>query len=253
MPAAFLKVVSGSREGLNIPLSATEPLIIGRRRGDLLLDDAMCSSTHAQVIPREDGWMLQDLGSTNGTMVDGRLVREAVLRPGAEISIGNTTLVMFVGMPGDVPAEVEVPAPVPQAPRRAVELAWLLDEELIELKGSPDRTRGNSDIIDQELRLPPGLNAVLEVVAGSDEGKVFRFTRGNITLGRKMGEVPLSDLEVSKRHAVIEVFGREVIFLRDLDSTNGTYHNGRKISVSRLHGGDTIGVGRTVLKLQISL
>ena len=68
-----------------------------------------------------------------------------------------------------------------------------------------------------------------------------------------MGEVPLSDLEVSKRHAVIEVFGREVIFLRDLESTNGTYHNGRKISVSRLQGGDTIGVGRTVLKLQFNV
>jgi len=251
VPAAFLKVVSGSREGLNIPLSTTEPLIIGRRRGDLLLDDPMCSSTHAQIIPREDGWFLQDLGSTNGTMVDGRLVREAPLRPGAEVSIGNTTLVMFVGMPGEV-AQTQAPAPVPQAPRRSVELAWLLDEELIELKGSPDRTRGNADIIDQELRLPPGLNAVLEVVAGQDEGKVYRFTRGNITLGRKMGEVPLSDLEVSKRHAVIEVFGREVIFLRDLESTNGTYHNGRKINVSRLQGGDTIGVGRTVLKLQIN-
>ena len=180
----------------------------------------MCSSTHAQIIPREDGWMLQDLGSTNGTMVDGRLIRETPLRPGAEISIGNTTLVLFIGLPGEIddqqPAE-----PVPQAPRRAVELAWLLDEELIELKGNPDRTRGNSDIIDQELRLPPGLNAVLEVVAGQDEGKVYRFTRGNITLGRKMGEVPLSDLEVSKRHAVIEVFGREVIFLRDLESPMG--------------------------------
>ena len=131
MPAAFLKVVSGSREGLNIPLSTTEPLIIGRRRGDLLLDDAMCSSTHAQIIPREDGWMLQDLGSTNGTMVDGRLIQ--ALRPGAEISIGNTTLVLFIGMPGEI-GEQPSADPVPQAPRRSVELAWLLDEELIELK-----------------------------------------------------------------------------------------------------------------------
>ena len=247
MPAAFLKVVSGSREGLNIPLH-DGTVIVGRRRGDLLLGGtiavllARCSSRR---------WLdLQDLGSTNGWWMED--YRETPLRPGAEISIGNTTLVLFIGLPGEIddqqPAE-----PVPQAPRRAVELAWLLDEELIELKGNPDRTRGNSDIIDQELRLPPGLNAVLEVVAGQDEGKVYRFTRGNITLGRKMGEVPLSDLEVSKRHAVIEVFGREVIFLRDLESTNGTYHNGRKITVSRLQGGDTIGVGRTVLKLQINL
>ena len=99
----------------------------------------------------------------------------------------------------------------------------------------------------------PGLNAVVEVVAGQDAGKVFRFTRWNINIGRRMGEVPLTDVEVSRHHAVIEVFGREMIFVRDLGSTNGTYHNGRRIDVSRLTSGDTVGVGKTVMKLAISV
>ena len=93
---------------------------------------------------------------------------------------------------------------------------------------------------------------MLEVVAGQDAGKVFRFTRGNVTMGRRQGEIPLSDVEVSRRHAVIEVFGREMIFLRDLGSTNGTYHNGRRVAVSKLQSGDTIGCGKTVMKLQVS-
>lgn len=251
MPTAFLKVVSGARQGLNVPLSEAEPLIIGRKRGDLLLDDPLVSGSHAQILPREDGWVIQDLGSTNGTLVDGRLVREAGLRPGAEISIGNSKLVLFIGL-----AEASVSEQ--QAPRQAaarknqLEIAWLLDEELVELRASTERTRSPADVIDQDLRLPPGLNAVVEVVAGADAGKVYRFTRGNITIGRKMGEVPLSDLEVSRRHSVVEVFGREMIFLRDLGSTNGTYHNGRQVSVSRLVDGDTIGVGRSVLKLRIA-
>lgn len=242
MSAAFLKVVSGAREGLNVSLSPTEPLLIGRKRGDLILDDPLVSGAHAQIVPRDDGFVLQDLGSTNGTMVDGRLIREVVLRPGAEISIGQSRLVLFVG------AEEE-----PAAPDRAsMEIAWLLDEELVELRGSTDRTRSPSDVIDQDLRLPPGLQAVVEVVAGADVGKVFRFTRGNVTIGRKTGEVPLSDTEVSRRHAVIEVFGREMIFLRDLGSTNGTYHNGRRVSVAGVRAGDTIGVGKSVLKLQVA-
>jgi pSer/pThr/pTyr-binding forkhead associated (FHA) protein len=242
LSSAFLKVVSGAREGLNISLSATEPLIIGRKRGDLILDDPLVSGAHAQIIPRDDGFVLQDLGSTNGTMVEGRLIREVVLRPGAEISIGQSRLVLFVG------AEEE-PAPPDRA---SLEIAWLLDEELVELRGSTDRTRSPNDVIDQDLRLPPGLQAVVEVVAGADVGKVFRFTRGNVTIGRKTGEVPLSDTEVSRRHAVIEVFGREMIFLRDLGSTNGTYHNGRRISVAGVRAGDTIGVGKTVLRLQVA-
>jgi pSer/pThr/pTyr-binding forkhead associated (FHA) protein len=241
MAGAFLKVVSGAREGLNVPLHAREPLLIGRRKGDLILDDPLVSGSHAMIIPKDDGWVLQDLGSTNGTLLDGRLIREVALKPGAEITIGHSKLVLFVGI--EAP---EVPAASP-----ATELAWLLDEELIEAR-SGERTRSPTDVIDQDLRLPPGLNATLEVVAGVDAGKVFRFTRGNITIGRRTGEVPLSDIEVSRRHAVIEVFGREMIFLRDLESTNGTYHNGRRVAVAAIRGGDTLGVGRTVFKLQVS-
>ncbi len=245
MSTAFLKVIAGARMGLNVPLSPPDPLVVGRKRGDLLLDDPLVSGTHAQFVPRDDGWVLQDLGSTNGTLVDGRLIREVVLRPGAEISIGSTKLVLFVG------AVEAADAPPPDRPSQ-LEIAWLLDEELVELPGNGERTRNPTDVVDQELRLPPGMNAVVECVAGADAGKVFRFTRGNVTMGRKTGEIPLSDLEVSRRHAVVEVFGRDMIYLRDLGSTNGTYHNGRKIDAARLHSGDTIGVGRSVLKLQVS-
>ena len=66
-----------------------------------------------------------------------------------------------------------------------------------------------------------------------------------------MGEIPLSDPEVSRRHAVLELFGREMVFLRDLGSTNGTFHNGRKVGVTRIRSGDTLGVGKTVMKLNV--
>ena len=117
----------------------------------------------------------------------------------------------------------------------------------------PDTPSGNGgDIIGQDLRLPPGVNALVEVIAGLDQGKIFRFARGNISVGRKTGDIPLSDGEVSRKHSVIEVFGREMVFLRDLGSTNGTYHNGRRIGVARVKSGDSIGIGKSVLKLVIT-
>ena len=180
-------------------------------------------------------------------LLDGKLVKSAALEAGSEITLGGCRLVLYVGN--------EDPSVMSSDPSGAVvqlDIAWLLDEELVELRGSGERTRTPGDIIGQDLRLPPGLNAVLEVVAGQDAGKVFRFTRGNVTMGRRQGEIPLSDVEVSRRHAVIEVFGREMIFLRDLGSTNGTYHNGRRVAVSKLQSGDTIGCGKTVMKLQVS-
>ncbi len=50
MATAFLKVVSGARQGLNVPLDDKKPLVIGRKTGDLLLDDALVSSRHAQIL-----------------------------------------------------------------------------------------------------------------------------------------------------------------------------------------------------------
>ena len=190
MASAFLKVVGGARQGLNVPLSDTEPLIIGRKRGDLLLDDPLVSGSHAQILPRDDGWVIQDLGSTNGTLVDGRLVREVPLRPGAEISIGSSKLVLFIGL---AEATVGEPSTRKLARRRQLEIAWLLDEERVEQPAGADHTRGPADVIDQDLRLPPGLRALVEVVAGTDAGKVYRFASGSIAIGRKTGEVPLSD------------------------------------------------------------
>jgi hypothetical protein len=156
-------------------------------------------------------------------------------------------MVLYVG---EDPREGAEPAARPT--QAQLEIAWLLDEELVELRTGADRQRAPADVIGQDLRLPPGLNAVVEVIAGADSGKVFRFTRGNVSIGRRQGEVPLTDVEVSRHHAVIEVFGREMVFLRDLGSTNGTYHNGRRITVSKLQSGDTVGCGKTIMRLQVS-
>lgn len=246
MTRAFLKIVAGAKQGMNVPLPDEGALVVGRRDGDLVLDDPMVSGQHLQVMAKGTGWVLQDLGSTNGTMVDGRLVREIELRPGAEITVGSTRMVLFLAN------EQAEDGPRDSGLESQLEIAWLLDEELVEIKGASDHTGSAADVIGQDLRLPPGMNAVVEVVAGQDVGKVYRFTRGNVIIGRRMGEIPLSDVEASRRHAVVEVFGREMIFLRDLGSTNGTFHNGRRVSVSRLRPGDTIGVGKTVMKLQVT-
>lgn len=80
--------------GRAIPVAATgldlgrmvEPP--GRMEGDL-----RCSGVHARVEPRGDALVLSDLGSTNGTYVDGVRIQSATLvRPGQQIRIGRTHL-----------------------------------------------------------------------------------------------------------------------------------------------------------------
>jgi hypothetical protein len=69
---------------------------IGRsRQCDVVLDDPNISRTHAEIRPRGGSWVLSDLGSTNGSSLNGRRIeRPEVLKPGDEIEVG-TSLITF--------------------------------------------------------------------------------------------------------------------------------------------------------------
>jgi hypothetical protein len=76
----------------------TRPLRIGRSPDcDLVLRDSRVSRQHARLHARDGLIVLTDLGSTNGTRVNGQRVREVVLGAGDRISLGDTVLV--VGAP----------------------------------------------------------------------------------------------------------------------------------------------------------
>ncbi len=67
---------------------------LGRsRQSDLVLSDPNVSRRHAEIRPRGGSWVLTDLGSTNGSRVNGRPVQGSeVIRPGDEIELGATVL-----------------------------------------------------------------------------------------------------------------------------------------------------------------
>jgi hypothetical protein len=71
-----------------------EGVTMGRsRQCDVMVDDANVSRTHAEVRPRGGSWVLSDLGSTNGSRLNGRrLDGPEVLKPGDEIELGTTVL-----------------------------------------------------------------------------------------------------------------------------------------------------------------
>ena len=67
---------------------------IGRsRQCDIVLDDPNVSRQHAEVRPRGGSWVVTDLGSTNGSRLNGHPVeRSEVVRPGDEIELGATIM-----------------------------------------------------------------------------------------------------------------------------------------------------------------
>jgi pSer/pThr/pTyr-binding forkhead associated (FHA) protein len=126
--ASFL-VRSGGLKGSRLPVRV--PVVnIGRAEyNDLVVPDESVSTTHAKLQHREELWILTDLGSTNGTFVDGeRISGEAILSPGASVRVGEVSL-MFE--PTDDEAQIAKGAgtkvltamPMPPAPPRVPDKA----------------------------------------------------------------------------------------------------------------------------------
>ncbi|MCW2572613.1 MAG: domain containing protein [Frankiales bacterium] len=87
----------------------------------------------------------------------------------------------------------------------------------------------------------------LEVVSGSESGRVVQLTAPSVVIGRGAeADVRLTDTGVSRRHAELQV-ADDGVTLVDLRSTNGTSVNGRRVDRVTLTDGDRIGLGTTVL------
>ncbi len=90
--AAYLMFVDGPRAGQRLPLRSG--FMIGKAPTcDLVIEDGYTSTHHAQVAMDATGkWSLYDMGSTNGTFINGVRVTQAVLEQGISIKIGSTEL-----------------------------------------------------------------------------------------------------------------------------------------------------------------
>ncbi len=82
--------------------------VVGRKEGcDLRLEHKSVSKMHCVIVKTDGLLLLRDLGSTNGTRVNGQRVRRAALLPNDQVSIANYKFRVYLGP--DVP---EPPAPV---------------------------------------------------------------------------------------------------------------------------------------------
>lgn len=86
----YLVFEGGDRDGERVPVRGPK-VTIGRKAGNtIVVNDQKISGTHAEIVEEKGRFLLRDLGSTNGTLLDGRRVDEVLLSPEDRITLGET-------------------------------------------------------------------------------------------------------------------------------------------------------------------
>ena len=191
---------------------------IGRAAlNDIVLNDHKISRSHARIECGEGGVTLIDLGSSNGTLVNGDRIDRAKISPGDVIQLGESIL------------HFEGTAP-------------LLDPEATILN-----TEADVSACLAKTAVKTSLNDVSEsriVIHTLEKTWEVSIEETSILIGRDPRcDVVIDDKRLSRRHA--EVIGKGSIFtIRDLESTNGTWVRQKQIDEHILIDSDEILIGK---------
>lgn len=155
-----LSALNGQDKGRVFQLTGEQPELMGRQAPTIKLTDAQTSRRHAEIILQNNTWLIRDLGSTNGTWVNGQRITQIT-----ELEVGDRLVVgrhqFRVSAIDNLPA----PTPQPKAPQpepaighedlaaigAGVDLseslsADLLDDDNQEVAQAPDEASGDSGI-----------------------------------------------------------------------------------------------------------
>lgn len=101
------------------------------------------------------------------------------------------------------------------------------------------------------LQLPAGKAIALSVIAGPARGLVFSVEKPRVVVGRADADIVINDKEISRWHCAIEIKG-DVIRLRDMDSTNGTYLADERVRVAELKHLSEFRIGTSVILVSVT-
>lgn len=189
---------------------------------DIVLRDPKASRNHARIECDASGCTVVDLGSANGTRVNGQAVKRALLASGDVIALGDSTL-RFEVEAGEFESETEMTR--------------------METEADFERTMVETPVVVQleETSLPR--------VAIHMPGKTWEvpLNKERLSIGRHSdNDIAIESPVISRRHAALERSG-DGFFIRDLNSDNGTWVAGRRITTHTLSDGDTVRIGNALI------
>jgi pSer/pThr/pTyr-binding forkhead associated (FHA) protein len=230
---------------------------IGRENCDILIMDGTVSRRHAQLTLENGLVIVQDLGSSNGTSVDGNRIGPNApmpIAPGTVIKFGNATLTLL-GPPS--PAEATIVAPQPgtsvevDSPPDAITEQTLMAPEVTEAATADAPAAAAVGAGAQPVS--PAADSPAQLIAklktGSEGAEEILLMLGTTSIGRRTGNTVVisNDPYISGRHAEVQC-DHTGCYLIDVGSTNGTLVNGQRLEVNArqlLLDGDEVNLGQS--------
>lgn len=163
-----LRFISGKYQGGEFPLQANREIVVGRSSElDMVLVEDMVSRKHAKIITTDTQVLIQDLGSTNGTFVNGEKIKKARLKEGDRILVGTSILKLISVSEADQP----------DRPLDDAEIKSMMQQVATNKKRSSSPMSGRID----EVPLPDLLqlfstskkSGVMVVKTDNHEGKIY--------------------------------------------------------------------------------
>lgn len=239
--------------------------VVGREHADILLMDGTVSRRHAQVTLSNGAVTVTDLGSTNGSQVNGTPLSansSTAVNPGATVRFGNSTLTLSA--PG-APAEATIAIGTPKAEETfeqtlAVQVAAppeaVTEDSVLAAPSATVPLEASAEPEAAPLAAEGGLPAIAYLNPTDTSQQPIALKAGTTTIGRRAGNdvVISTDPYVSGRHADV-LCDDTGCYLTDVGSTNGSMVNGKKLEAGQremLLDGDEVALGQTTLKFEMS-
>jgi Nif-specific regulatory protein len=149
--------VAGPFEGTAVPLSEKEVSIGRDSSNDVWIADRALSRRHCLLVSQSDQFILRDLGSKNGTLVNGVPATEQTLRDGDQITIGDSVFVFQLK-----PAEVHLE----KSPVEFSETGRIEYQALLRPEDSTYLSDASANDLVRSSRLARDLNSLLKIASG---------------------------------------------------------------------------------------
>lgn len=236
---AILIFTEGSEKGRQFPLIYLRT-VIGRKKGDILIRDLAVSSEHAAIDYRRGVFHIVDLDSKNGTFVNEKKIRDQQIFLEQDIRMGDSVFHLLLDS-----EQASLLLEQQAHPSQQNGLVDLMQKEF--LSDDVENTMAYQEDSKFDATVVAKVYIRIKVILKNGKEIKLKYVKPKVLIGREETDLVIGDIEVSRKHAYLELQSNNQVVIQDLASANGTLVNGVRVNRRMLNPQDKIQIGQATI------